>query len=375
MKIGFEAKRAFKNFTGLGNYARSVIQIIVTQHPENQYFIYTSDIVKNNRTQFIFDLPNTLIRTAPIKFLKSYWRSKGIINDLKKDGIELYHGLSHEIPSGLNNVGIKSVVTIHDLIYLRFPQYFKWLDRKIYDFKFRSACKNADKIIAISEQTKKDIIHFFGISKDKIEIVYQGCDPIFYVQQSEQKRNEVKLKYLLPNEFLLCVGTIETRKNQKLILEALRHLPEKISLVLVGKNSSYRSFLNNFIQSNHLESRVQFLENIPFTDLPVIYQLAKIFVYPSKFEGFGIPILEALNSSVPVIAATGSCLEEAGGPYSLYVHPDDATELSSAILKLWTNDNLRSQMIEKGGSFALNFREDKVAAHLMRVYKKTINHV
>nr|MBC7613616.1 glycosyltransferase family 4 protein [Pseudopedobacter sp.] len=237
MRIGFEAKRAFKNFTGLGNYARSVIQILATHHQENQYFIYTPDKVKNNRTNFLFELPNTLIRSAPTKFLKSYWRSKGVVKDLKKDGIELYHGLSHEIPSGLKSAGIKSVVTIHDLIYLRFPNYFKWMDRKIYDSKFRSACENSNKIIAISEQTKKDIIHFFGINEDKIEVIYQGCDPIFYAQQSEKKYNEVKLKYHLPNEFLLCVGTVETRKNQILILKALQLLPKNIHLLLVGKTT------------------------------------------------------------------------------------------------------------------------------------------
>ena len=374
MRIGFEAKRAFKNFTGLGNYARSVIQILATLHPENQYFIYTPDRIKNNRTNFLFELPNTIIRSASTKFLKPYWRSRGVVKDLIKDGVELYHGLSHEIPGGLKNAGIKSVVTIHDLIYLRFPHYFKWLDRKIYETKFRSACKNADQIIAISDQTKKDIIHFFGIKEDKIEVVYQGCDPIFYTQQSEEKRNEVKLKYHLPNEFLLCVGTIETRKNQILILKALQQLPENIHLVLVGKTTSYRNILNNFIELHRLELRVHFLENISFSDLPAIYQSAKIFVYPSKFEGFGIPILEALNSGIPVIAATGSCLEEAGGPDSLYIHPDDASELSSTILRLWTGGNLRSQMIEKGKRFALSFREDKVAAHLMRVYQKTMEN-
>nr|MBC7613321.1 glycosyltransferase family 4 protein [Pseudopedobacter sp.] len=183
-----------------------------------------------------------------------------------------------------------------------------------------------------------------------------------------------KLKYHLPNEFLLCVGTVETRKNQILILKALQLLPKNIHLLLVGKTTPYRNILNNFIELHRLQSRVQFLENISFSDLPAIYQLAKIFVYPSKFEGFGIPILEALNSGVPVIATTGSCLEEAGGPDSLYIHPDDDSGLSSTILRLWTNETLRNQIIEKGKRFALSFREDKVAAHLMRVYQKIIEN-
>lgn len=374
MRIGFEAKRAFKNFTGLGNYSRSVIQILSEKVPENQYFIYTPTSPKNSRTQFLFELKNTVIRTAPIKFLHSYWRSKGVIKDLKKDKIELFHGLSHEIPSGLKDAGIKSVVTIHDLIYLRFPYYFKRIDRKIYDIKFRSACNNADRIIAISEQTKKDIIHFYGTAEEKIEVVHQGCDPIFYDEVSEEKLSKIKNQYNLSDEFLLCVGTIESRKNQLLILKALQQLPEKINLVLVGKATEYEEILKNFILLHQIENRVTFLKDVPFPDLPAIYQLAKIFVYPSKFEGFGIPILEALNSGVPVIAAKGSCLEEAGGPNSLYVNPDNANELKELILKLANNEILQKQMKEKGKSFALNFREENVSKNLMKVYQKIMSH-
>ncbi|MDA9555257.1 glycosyltransferase family 4 protein [Pelobium sp.] len=372
MKIGFEAKRAFKNFTGLGNYARSVIKTLVEVYPEEHFFAYTTDPVQNSRTNFLFSYPNLFIKSAPIKWLKSYWRSFGIIKDLKNDGIDIYHGLSHEIPSGLKKHGIKSVVTIHDLIYLRYPQYFKSIDRKIYDFKFKSACQNADRIIAISEQTKQDIIHFFSTPEDKIEVVYQGCDPIFYVPQKEEKLDVVKTKYQLSDDFLLCVGTIENRKNQLLILRALADLPSHIQLVLVGKHTSYQQILQDFISLNQLQNRVHFLQNVDFLDLPSIYQLAKIFVYPSKFEGFGIPILEALNCGVPVIAATGSCLEEAGGPDSLYIQPDDVHQLKSAILSIYDDEVLKQKMINNGKRFALQFREDKIAANLMAIYQKTL---
>lgn len=372
MKIGFEAKRAFKNFTGLGNYARSVIQILAHQYPENQYFIYSPDLVKNSRTDFLFHLKNGTIKTAPFKFFKSFWRSKGVVKDLVKDEVEIYHGLSHEIPSGLKNKGIKSVVTIHDLIYLRYPQYFKTLDRKIYDLKFRLACKHADRIVAISEQTKKDIIHFFGTDQDKIEVVYQGCDSIFYHPATAEKLVEIQLKYQLPKDYLLCVGTLENRKNQLLILKALMHLPKHIQLVLVGKPTPYEQILRDFISTNSLENRVKIISNVDFTDLPAIYQQAKIFVYPSIFEGFGIPILEALNSGIPVIAAKGSCLEEAGGPNSLYIQPHMEIELSTAISQILNDKSLEKEMIEKGKQFALNFREENIAKNIMRVYKKTI---
>ena len=369
MKIGFEAKRAFQNFTGLGNYARFVIKTLSENQPRNQYFIYAPKAVKNPQTNFLFDLKNVFVRTAPIKFLKLYWRSKGIIEDLKKDKIELFHGLSHEIPIGLKKANIKSVVTIHDLIYLRYPQYFKWFDRKIYDYKFRSACKNADKIIAISEQTKRDIVHFFGTDINKIEVIYQGCDAVFTIKVSANQKTKIKQKYNLADDFLLCVGSIEIRKNQLLILKALNLLPQKINLVLVGKQTEYVEIINDFIIKHKLENRVNILFNISFQDLSTIYQLAKIFIYPSRFEGFGIPILEALNSGVPVIATTGSCLEEAGGPASMYVSPDNEEELSQAILKIWESSSSQTEMILKGNEYALNFRDEKIAAELLKLYK------
>ncbi|MBD3748106.1 MAG: glycosyltransferase family 4 protein [Sphingobacteriales bacterium] len=374
MRIGFEAKRAFKNYTGLGNYSRFVIQTLAQKFPNYQYHVYTTDLVKNPRTSFLFNCPNIILRTAPVKLFKAYWRSKGVVNDLIKDKIEVYHGLSHEIPSGLKKAGIKSVVTIHDLIYLRFPYYFKAIDRKIYDLKFKSACANADKIIAISEQTKKDIIHFFNVDEDKIEVVYQDCDGIFHLTEPADKLTEIKNKYQLPKKYILSVGTIESRKNQLLILKALLNLPENIHVVLVGKHTDYAQILINFIELHQLENRVHFLQNADFKDLPAIYQQAKVFVYPSVFEGFGIPILEALNSGVPVIAVEGSCLEEAGGPNSLYVDKDDAESLAKNLLEIYQNEALREEMAAKGKKFALNFRADKIASQLMRVYHKTVNH-
>lgn len=372
MRIGFEAKRAFHNFTGLGNYARAVIHILTTHFPENQYFIYSPKLKKNSRTDFLYLLSNGTIRTSPFKLFKSYWRSKGIISQLLKDKVELFHGLSHEIPFGLNKKGIKSVVTIHDLIFIRFPHFFNFIDRKIYDFKFRSACKNSDRIIAISQQTKNDIVQFFGIDERKIDVVYQGCDPIFQLTCSAAELAQVRLNYQLPTHYLLCVGTLENRKNQLVILKALVHLPEHIHLVLVGKSTPYEHVLRAYILANQLEDRVKIISNVDFKDLPSIYQQAEMFVYPSLFEGFGIPILEALTSGTPVIAAKGSCLEEAGGPHSLYFQPNDEIELTESIAQILADKSLKNEMIKKGNEFALNFSEENIAKNLLTVYRKTM---
>src|SRR6478672_1316056 len=155
MKIGFEAKRAFKNFTGLGNYSRAVIKIMAQYFPENQHILYSPQDNQDVRTSLLKAYTNISIKIAPIKLLSSFWRTFQVSSLLKYDDVDIFHGLSNELPAGIRKTKVASVVTIHDLIYLRFPHYFKFIDRKIYNFKFRSACKNADRIIAISEQTKK----------------------------------------------------------------------------------------------------------------------------------------------------------------------------------------------------------------------------
>lgn len=368
LKIGFDAKRAFQNHTGLGNYSRSVLESLSVSFPKDEFYLYAPKVVDSARTSGLLNKPNLHIKTPGSAVLKSLWRSRLVVKDLVKDGIQLYHGLSNEIPLGIQNSGVKSVVTIHDLIFLRYPQYYNAMDRKIYEVKFRNACKNADKIIAISEQTKKDIIHFFGTAASKIEVIYQSCAPEFDVKAAPEKLQQVREKYHLPEQFLLNVGTIELRKNALLIVKSLTQLDSSISLVIIGKKTPYTATIKEFIKKNNLSDRVIFLQDVAFTDLPSIYQLSKIFVYPSEFEGFGIPVLEALKSSTPVIAATGSCLEEAGGPNSIYVHPNNDNALAAAISNVWNNEVLQLKMKAEGKKFASNFTETNHAKNLMHLY-------
>ena len=162
---------------------------------------------------------------------------------------------------------------------MRYPQYYNAIDRKIYEVKFKNACKSADKIIAISEQTKRDIIQFFGTEASKIEVIYQSCNPAFTVKNTSEQLQKIKEKYQLPEQYILNVGTIEERKNALLILKALKHTASGIKLVIIGKETAYAQQLKSFLKKNQMEERIIFLQNIDFADLPGIYQLAKVFVY------------------------------------------------------------------------------------------------
>lgn len=372
MKIGFDGKRAANNVTGLGNYSRSLIEHLANQFPENQYYVYTPKANAAIRKYPLFLTENVKLELPPKNSTSPIWRSVGIVLSLVKDKISLFHGLSHEIPYGLKENGIKSIVTIHDLIFLVEPSYYKFFDRIIYKYKSKYACSHADRIIAISEQTKKDIVHFYQTDPNKIDVIYQSCDDQFKVLLGESEKEFIRKKYQLPQNYILNIGTIEARKNLLLLIKALPLIDPTYSLVVIGKETNYTKLVKKEIENLNLQKRVIFLKAIPLNDLPGIYQMASTFVYPSKYEGFGIPIIEALYGKVPVVAATGSCLEEAGGPDSLYVSPGDSDALAEAVNKTLKNMELKSVMVEKGLTYVQRFNTNVVTKQVMDCYVKTL---
>ena len=370
MRIGFDAKRAFSNNTGLGNYSRDAIRILSDYFPDNKYFLYTPKNNNNPRLSFIADRKNTFIRTPESlldRALKTYWRSKSVVNDLFTNKIDIFHGLSNELPIAIENTSIKTVVTIHDLIFIRYPHLFKTIDRKIYYRKFKSACQRADKIIAVSEQTKRDIIDFFSISADRISVVYQGCNTVFQSKVAENKKQLTITKYKLPKDYLLYVGTIEERKNLLTLLQTLAEMPSQ-KLVVIGDGKSYKIKCLRFIAKNKLSDRVLFLSGLSLEEMAVIYQSAQIMIYPSIFEGFGIPILEALFSKTPVITSQGGCFWESGGPNSKYINPLSVSDMKKAIIEIQNSPELQNTMVTKGFEHAQNFTDDKIAKNLMTIY-------
>lgn len=374
--IGFDAKRAAQNKTGLGNYSRFIIGAISRFNPKERYLLYTPNPKRISLLGGIDQAENVELRYPQTTFWKKFrslWRVWGVTSDLKKENVRLYHGLSNELPLNIHKAGnTRSIVTIHDLIFLRYPEYYHYIDRKIYTYKFRKACQNADRIIAISECTKRDIISFFHIPEEKIEVVYQGCDGQFKRTVTDREKETIRQKYQLPQRFILYLGSIESRKNLLLVAKALKYLKEPISVIAIGKRTPYADTVEEFLKKNQLEDQMRLLSNVPFNELPAFYQMASTFVYPSFFEGFGIPLLEALNSGVPAIGATGSCLEEAGGPYSLYVHPENEKELADAIERTLNDRPLREKMIQEGKKYALRFEEEVIAEDLLKVYHKVI---
>ena len=374
MIIGFDAKRIVRNNTGLGNYCRTLINDMIRCNDNNmKLLLYTPDkgrdtlrnqIIESDNSRFIF--PKKKLG----KIYKSLWRTKYIVKQLIDDKVQIFHGLSGELPLGLQNSGIKSVVTIHDLIFLRYPQYYHWIDRKIYTWKFRQTIRQADRIIAVSECTKRDILEFGKINPEKISVIYQSCNPRFTEMPTENEIENTTKKYDLPKRYLLNVGTIEERKNLMLAVKSLRLLPEDIHLVAVGKQTKYADKIKKIANKIGVSHRLHLLSGVSDDELNVIYKKAEVFVYPSRYEGFGIPIIEAIFCGLPVVACTGSCLEEAGGPSCLYVNPDDTEAMSKSIMQLLDNEEERRERIISSMEYVQKYKGMNIANAVFEVYEK-----
>lgn len=376
MIIGFDAKRIVRNATGLGNYGRTLVNDLAAVVPDDWTLrLYAPDagrdtlrsqVKETQRLRFVYP------QHWPGGIGRSLWRIGPIVRDLKRDGVGLYHGLTGELPVGISKSGISSVVTIHDLIFLRHPEYYHQTDVTIYKWKFHQTVREADRIIAISERTKHDIMELGGVAADRIDVIYQSCSPRYATAVSPQQADEVRFRYQLPGRFILSVGSIEARKNIAEAVKALNYLPEDIHLVAVGKPTEYAEQVLRSISRPALASRVRFLHNVPDADLHALYQMAEVFVYPSRYEGFGIPVIEAIHSGLPVVAATGSCLEEAGGPDCLYVSPDDEKAMAVAIARVLKGAEGREERIRRNRDYVRRFEGTDVASQVLEVYRRVL---
>ena len=385
--IGYDAKRIVSNGTGLGSYGRTLINDLAS-HPINLRLYAPDEGRKDLREQIVqqenvtFCYPHPSLFTFHSSLFTSLWRTHGIIKDLQRDGVQLYHGLSGELPVGIRKSGIKSIVTIHDLIFLRHPEYYHWIDTKIYAWKFRQALREADHIIAISECTKHDIMEYGHIDESRISVIYQSFAPRFanhgdcpLCEKGAPRPGYTGTVPMIQGRYILNVGSIEARKNILLAVKALPYLPEDINLVIIGRHTKYTDQVTDYIKTHNLSHRVQILHGVTDEELPALYAGAEAFVYPSRYEGFGIPIIEAISMGLPVVACTGSCLEEAGGPDSLYVDPDDEQAMAQAICQSLKGAEGREQRISLSREYIRRFEGQDVASQIIRLYQNLIKKV
>lgn len=368
MRIGYDAKRAFLNERGLGNYSRNVINMMAKSFPENEYMLFTPKYNEKHH-DLLMDNTKAIMPHGIYKIMPSVWRTRGMVSDIEKQKVDVYHGLSHEIPYGIEKTKARTVVTMHDVMFLQFPELYNYWDRKLYKKKYLHSCDIADKVIAISEQTKKNLLMYAGVEENKIEVVTQACNPIYTRKCDEEEKRKVRERYKLPSQFILTVSAVEKRKNQKKIVEAMAEGKIDIQYVIVGRDSSYSDEIRQYAEEKGITDKVMFLSGVPDDDMPAIYQMAMAFVFPSLYEGFGAPLVEAMTSEIPMLCSRGECFTETVGDTALMADSQNTEEWIYNIDKILNSSELRRDLVTKANEFRKRYSEEYIAERTMNIYK------
>ncbi len=324
MLIAFDAKRYFFNRTGLGNYSRRWIQLLAERSRDTELLLCSP---KMPPPDLVLPQHSRLLTPQRNAFMFREWFISAQINRAQAD---VYHGLSNELPLSAASMRCRKLVSIHDLIFRRFPSYYRLPDRVIYDTKSRFACTHADLIVATSQATANDIQRYYKTPASRIRVVYQDVDPDFF------SLPERTFERRIAEPYFLFVSSFTARKNHALLIEALHRIRKQNDhhLVLAGAAGPTLSQCISLAQSLGLAQRVHFLPNCSKEDLMTLYRHADGFLLPSLFEGFGIPLAEAMAAQIPCAASDISVFRELGGEACLYFDPNERDAAAEAMLRL-----------------------------------------
>ena len=385
LTIGFEGKRLLSSLTGFGTYSRTLITDICRFYPETRCVLiaHASYNALNKLPTFSSLEVEQVKRLDSLKVVYPpntwhfYWKLLGAKRTLYSQGVDIYHGLAHQIPRSVRQKRLPIVLSVHDLIYRYYPELSPDTDLNLYESQLLDACSVSDKIVAVSESTKRDLVNFFSISPQKISVIYSACDYRYHKTETSETIQQTRSIYGLPEKYLLYVGSMSERKNLLSVVKALNIIPrsDRLPLVVVGATTSYSNVVGDYIKNNDLDNWVIFPKRVETEDLPAVYQAAEIFLYTSLYEGFGMPILEALSSRIPVITSNISAMPEAAGPDSRLIDPKRPDEIASSIIDILSDDSLRHKMIENGYSYSQKFDNKIVTEQMLQLYQSTIlNH-
>lgn len=355
MRIAFDAKRYFNNSSGLGNFSRSLVHSLASRFPNDEFILFHEKPV-------VFDSPFENVSVFSPSQKSILWRTLGIAKDAANLGIDVFHGLSNEIPAGLANKGIRSMVTIHDVIFKRYPGLYPTIDRWIYNRKTAFALKNADKVVAASHATAADLQTFYQFPTSNSEVIYQPIAPEFY--ELQQKHETVEVPYFV------YVSSFTRRKNHGALIEAFAKIQKQCdwNLLLVGIGGETLHEVRNYVQHEKLENRVRIMHDLSQLDLIQLMQGASGFVYPSLFEGFGIPLAEAAVCGLPMAVSNIPVFKELAENAAIYFHPNNANEIADSMLQLYRGEIAASLALQRP-QILNKINPDFIADAYMELYK------
>lgn len=379
MKIGFDATKAFIDAGYQGTYSKSVIQALSRYCPQNDYILYTSTLKMDPALRDLLAPDHVAVRTPAFMVSKlnmgNIWRSTILGNTALSEGIDVFHGLTNKLPL-ITNRKLKTVVTIHDLNFMHFPHLYHSFNVEVDKRRIMHACKIADRIIATSEQTAKDIGTFFGQDPAKITVIPQTCHTAFKKEYAPYDLRVLCDRYKLPDDFILVTSQDNILDNNALVaFKTLVAMKDKVDipLVIVGKiHKKYLSDLLTIAAKEKLTNRVILLKDITTVDIAMLYQLCRLYLHVATYPCDATPIKEALFSKVPVVCSRIPEFMEAGGLGPIYTQPGNEEELMDTIQSLLNNPSLTSNMIAQGDIQVQEFEDGHIARKLNNVYASLV---
>jgi glycosyltransferase involved in cell wall biosynthesis len=372
MRIGIDGRAIYKNLDGIGRYSLNLIRGLARVDGENEYVIFRNNLFDET----IVESPN--FREVHVSFPALSLRTGYYLGHLlKKEDVDVFHSPFFIAPLwGINNL----VVTVHDLMALNFPGFFSGrnflLSKYAYLFHkymIPKALSRSRKVIAVSNNTKVDLERSFNLNSNKVSVIYEAADPSFRKIMDIETLETYRRNARLPENFILYVGNTKPYKNVFALLKAFKIFKTTwdldYALVIAGKKDRFHQTTLQMAKELALLPHVRFFDNFTEKELPLLYNLAKLFVFPSYYEGFGLPPLEAISCGTPVITSNRSSLPEVVGESAMLVEPDDVDGLAKAMKRILDDEGLREQMSQKGIEQSKMFSWKKTAEETLNVYK------
>jgi glycosyltransferase involved in cell wall biosynthesis len=370
MQVTIDVSPTAQQHAGLGRYAGEIARALA-DHTSLEVRLFYNKQGDARLPDYLQDLPHRSVNVG-----NKPWRMGVLLSNLIRrpmdntfGAVDIFHATNHL----LGHFGqARTVFTLHDLIFLHYPEYHLPYNRWYLTFAMPRFLRAADVIITPSECSRQDAINFYGLSPDKIKVIYEAAAPHFKPADRTETLARVRHQYNLPDQFILHVGTIEPRKNLSRLLEAFQTVGQEfpdLKLVLVGKKGwLYDEFFQTLNQFG-LAERVIFPGFVKEGDLPAFYQLAQVFIYPSLYEGFGLPPLEAMACGAPVICSNSSSLPEVVGNAGLLIAPTNTAEMTQSLRRLLADAELRAGLRARSLARAGQFSWQKAAGQLEAVYR------
>jgi glycosyltransferase involved in cell wall biosynthesis len=368
MRIGIDARLLYYQQAGIGQYTLRLVEALAQVDRENEYVL-----LQSHKDRSILVREPNFRRHAMWTPPHHRFEQLALSLELAPVKVDVLHQPDF-IPPWRRRC--PAVVTIHDLGFLRYPETLTEASKRYYGQIYR-AVKSAEQIIAVSECTKADLVRLTSAPENKVTVIYEAAGPQFHPIQDRSALKDARARYGIVGDFILFVGTIEPRKNLSALVRAYAYLIKEKArgqtlpkLIIAGRRGWLFEEVFSLVEELDLGYVIRFIGGVPAGDLPYLYNAALLFVYPSLYEGFGLPLLEAMSCGTPAVASDRSSLPEIAGDAALLVPPEDPEKMAQAIWQALTDDELRRELRQKGLAQAQGFSWERTARQTIQVYQK-----